>query len=364
MMIGRRALWTIYLVLLVAIFIGASVDLRTDPDLHGPYGYADAAIRSVMFLMIALVVDRTTLALRNSLADARDHARQLAAGNRRLQAEMEARARTQEQLIHSRKIDAVGKLVGGVSHDFNHLLTLILGYAERARHARDADELGTSLDGITAAGRRAAGLSDKLLQFSRPEATTIQTFDLRALVEDSRPMLQQALGGRIVLSIVLPQRPCPVAFDREQCLLILLNIAVNAAHAMPDGGRFEIRIDADDESRHVDAWLRDTGTGMSAEILAQIFDPFFTTKPAGLGIGLGLPMARDLINGHGGSLEVSSRPGHGSCFHLRLPMAIASHGSGSLDAHVDAHVDAYPDPHADATDDARDAGAAHYQDRT
>lgn len=328
MMIGRRALWAMYAMLAAALFVGAASEARsTDAVLAHLLG--DAAIRSVMFLLIAVVVDRSVAALRGSLADATRRGRDLAQANRRLEAEIAAREQAQEQLIHAQKVEAVGRMCSGVAHDFNHLMTVMLGYIQRGKQAGDAAEMAEVLSGLESAAQRATAITRKLLHFSRQEVTRVEVFDAGEALRDMQPMLRQTLGAGITLDLRLPGDDCPIAFDRAQFGLAVLNMAANAAHAMPGGGRFRVALRALPALDEVEIVLDDDGHGMSRDVQARAFEPFFTTKPSGQGTGLGLSIVRNLVESAGGSVEVDSNPGVGTRFVVRLPMADRARGPES-----------------------------------
>ncbi|WP_149196621.1 sensor histidine kinase [Luteimonas suaedae] len=327
MMVGRRALWAMYAVLAAALFVGAVSEARsTDAELAHLVG--DAAIRSVMFLLIAVVVDRSVAALRGSLEEATRRGHELARANRRLEAEIAAREQAQAQLLHTQKVEAVGRMCAGVAHDFNHLMTLMLGYIEQGKQAGSEAEMAKALSGLESAAHRATAITRKLLHFSRQEVTRIEVFDAGEALRDMQPMLRQTLGAGIVLDLRLPGDDCPIAFDRAQFGLAILNMTANAAHAMPDGGRFRIDLRALQDLDEVEIVLGDNGHGMKRDVQARAFEPFFTTKPSGQGTGLGLAIVRNLVESAGGSIDLDSNPGVGTRFFVRLPMADGTAGPG------------------------------------
>lgn len=319
MMIGRRALWAVYAVLILAMVLGAHTDAsRTGEPLAE--ALADVGVRAIMFLLITIVVDRTVTALRASLGEATRQATSLAETNLRLTGEIEARERAQTQLLHAQRVEAVGRMASGVAHDFNHLLTLMLGYIDRGRHADTPGELDAVLSGLEMAVRRATAITHKLLHFARDDDRQIERFDAAEATREIVPMLRQTLGPRIPLSLEIADAPCPILFDRAQFALALLNLTANAAQAMPDGGRFTLRVTpaADD---HLLIEVSDTGHGIPDDLQQKIFEPFFTTRPAGQGTGLGLAVVAGLVTDAHGTIAVDSQPGAGTTFRLRLPLA-------------------------------------------
>ncbi len=320
MMIGRGALWAMYGVLVVAMVAGGYTDAgRTGEPLVPTF--ADVGVRSVMFLLITIVVDRRSSALRSSLAEATRQATALAKANTRLSEEMAARERAQTQLLHAQKVEAVGRMASGVAHDFNHLLTLMLGYVERGRRSRDPDEIDAVLSGLDVAVRRATAITHKLLHFARNDPSHLEYFDAADALRETVPMLRQTLGPRIALDLDLTEIASPILFDRAQFALAVLNLTANAAQAMPDGGRFGIHLSASDADGEMQLDLVDTGHGIPPDLQARIFEPFFTTRPAGQGTGLGLAVASGLVEDAGGTLTVDSTPGRGTRFRMRLPLA-------------------------------------------
>ncbi|MCD9032038.1 histidine kinase [Luteimonas sp. Y-2-2-4F] len=320
LLLGRRALWALYAWMVLAFAVGIRVDIERG---HERFTSADlivgGIIQSLIFLFVAVVIDRSVAALRESLQLANERGDALAASNRRLQDEARRREALQEQLVHAQKVEAVGRLAAGLAHDFNHLLTLVLGHAQRGRRLADDPRVAGAFDGVESAARRAHAVSRKLLAFSRMEEASMAVFDAGEVLAGMEPMLRQLFGPQVRLEIEAPPDPVPVHFDRAQLELILLNIAANAAQAMPDGGRFSARLSTDDRDAQLS--LADTGAGMPPEVLARIFEPFFTTRPAGQGTGLGLAVAHDLVADAGGRIDVDSAPGAGTTLHVRLPLA-------------------------------------------
>lgn len=344
LMLGRRALWTIYVVVMFEFVVAMTSDLlRTGPSLqstvHGgslPSAFVDLPSRAFAYLLIVLILDYSSKALRESLADSSRHWH-------RLQDEMLKREQAQQQLLHTHKMDAVGKLASGIAHDFNNILGVILGFA-RERHRVDEPEIAPregmailthALDGIDTAARRGAAINRKLLNFSRRDVTHTETFDLNASLRELQPMLRQLLPAPYELDLELAVLPLPIHFDRSHFELAMLNIASNARDAMPGGGRFTIATHIDDG--RVLLQLGDTGVGMSSKVRERIFEPFFTTKPPGSGTGLGLAVVYTLIDDAGGSIGIRSFPGQGTRFDIRLPLAATECGSLPLPTARDSH---------------------------
>jgi len=242
--------------------------------------------------------------------------------------------KSEDQLRHAQKMDAVGRLAGGVAHDFNNMLSVILGHTEMALSRLDEQgELYETLDTIRQAALRSAGLTQQLLAFSRQQVVSPRHLDLRVLVHDFEKMLERVIGDDITLRISLPEQPCPVRVDPVQMEQVILNLAINARDAMPGGGQLWIEtslVTLDPEhvfahpdaklGRHVELAVKDEGTGMDAETQRRIFEPFFTTKAEGRGTGLGLATVYGIVHQSGGSLVVESELSKGSRFRVFLPV--------------------------------------------
>ena len=239
------------------------------------------------------------------------------------------------QLVQAQKMETVGRLAGGVAHDFNNQLTVIQGYCDLLRRGVAGDEsLVRSVEQITRAVDRAAGLTRQLLAFSRKHHFQPQAVDLNRLIEEMAKALVRLIGEDVRLEFCPGEHVGPAAADPVHLQQILLNLAINARDAMPRGGRLRIETAeaevAPEESAargegapgpHVVLTVSDTGIGMDAETLGRAFEPFFTTKPAGQGTGLGLPMVRECVRQHGGHIRLTSEPGRGTTFRIYLPRA-------------------------------------------
>ncbi|HYN06815.1 MAG TPA: ATP-binding protein [Vicinamibacterales bacterium] len=232
------------------------------------------------------------------------------------------------RLRQSQKMEAIGQLAGGIAHDFNNLLTAILGYAEWLGHDLAGDEKHwTQILEIQKAAERAAGLTRQLLAFSRPQMLQPSIIDLSKLVSDLVPMLGRVIGEHIDIVADVTPDLLPVLGDRSQVEQIIVNLAVNARDAMPDGGRLTIRssnvrVDGGAHARGAPSELGvmlevvDTGIGMDPATQARIFEPFFTTKEHGRGSGLGLATVYGIVKQMGGAVNVISAPNQGTTFRL------------------------------------------------
>nr|WP_295378503.1 ATP-binding protein [Pseudoxanthomonas sp.] len=318
LIVGRRALWIMFLCVALAFCGGMWVDYTRSGD--GGALLVDLLSRTAMFLMIAVVLDRSSAALRESLREATARGDALVESNRRLEQEIRERERAQEQLIHAQKVEAVGRLASGVAHDFGNLLTLILGYAGRGRRMDEPADLKQALAGVESAARRATLVTHKLLTFSRQDETAPETFDPAQALQELQPMLRQLFNPQVDVRLSLREPLPSIRLDRTQFELMTLNIAANANHAMPEGGLFDLEAELTGPDR-IAIVFRDSGAGMGPEVQARVFEPFFTTKPAGEGTGLGLSVVRDLIQRAGGSIGVQSAVGEGTVIRIELPAA-------------------------------------------
>ena len=259
--------------------------------------------------------------------------------------------RMEEQLRQSQKMEAVGRLAGGVAHDFNNLLTAISGYSDLLLHRLPAySTLRRDVEEIRKAGDRAAALTRQLLAFSRRQVLQPKVLDLNAVVTNMGQTLRHLIGEDIELSTDLSPSLSRVKADPGQIEQVIVNLAVNARDAMPDGGRITIAT-ADAElspayavahpevrpGPHVLLSVADTGHGMSDEIQAHLFEPFFTTKERGKGTGLGLATVYGIVQQSGGHIRVNSAADHGSTFLIYLPRVDARGrrpGNGSIPSHA------------------------------
>jgi PAS domain S-box-containing protein len=243
------------------------------------------------------------------------------------------RRQLEDQLRQAGKMEAVGQLAGGVAHDFNNILTAILGYADLlAEGLPAADQRREDLEEIRKAAQRAAALTRQLLAFSRKQVLEPRALDVNLLVDNMDKMLRPLLGENIQLRAVPAPKLHAVRADPNQIEQVILNLAVNARDAMPKGGKLTIEtanVDLDEHyaarhatvvpGPHVLLAVSDTGTGMDAATQARIFEPFFTTKDPGRGTGLGLATVYGIVKQSGGSIWVYSELGHGTTFKIYFP---------------------------------------------
>jgi PAS domain S-box-containing protein len=240
--------------------------------------------------------------------------------------------RAREQLFQAQKMDAIGQLTGGVAHDFNNLLTAVLGSLELLRKRLPSDpRMHRLLDNALQGAKRGSALTQRLLAFARRQELRSEVVDILDLVRNMTDLLERSLGGSVPIETRFPLKVPKVYVDPNQLELAVLNLAVNARDAMPEGGTVMIGarpepVSAGHETGlpagdYICLWVTDTGEGMDAVTLSQATDPFFTTKGVGKGTGLGLPMVQGVAEQSGGRLLIKSKKGVGTTAEIWLPMA-------------------------------------------
>jgi PAS domain S-box-containing protein len=279
-------------------------------------------------LLAQLAAERTALAELTATLEQRVEQR-----TADLMKEVAAREKAQEQLRHAQKMEAIGQLTGGVAHDFNNLLMAVMGNLDLLRKRMPDDpRLRRLIDGALQGAERGASLTQRLLAFARQQDLRAVPVDLGALVRDMSNLLERSLGPRVTLRLDIPQDLPPAFVDTNQLELAILNLAINARDAMPDGGSIEIRLAAwqarNDPTLRPGTYLKlsvvDTGTGMAPDVLKRAVEPFFSSKPVGKGTGLGLSMVHGLAVQLGGDLQLASTVGKGTTATLLLPVASAA----------------------------------------
>lgn len=239
----------------------------------------------------------------------------------------------EERLRHSQKLEAIGILAGGVAHDFNNILTVIRGYSTMLlMQTPPEDPDYESLQMIVDAAKRATDLTQNLLTFSRKQETTPNKADLCSLVSSFEKFIRRIIGDNITLHFSCSRQTIPASVDRSMIEQMLMNLAINARDAMPNGGHLTISTTNErlitEQARNLELppglYVRldveDTGCGIPQELLPKIFDPFFTTKEIGKGSGLGLSMVYGVVQQHQGAITVKSTVGTGTVFTIYLPV--------------------------------------------
>jgi signal transduction histidine kinase len=276
---------------------------------------------------LEMVVEERTSELRHAVKDLKKEIveRQRAEAERQL---------LQVQLLQAQKMESIGRLAGGVAHDFNNILTAILSYAELSlMKLPDHDPLRGHLTSIQEASEKAATLTHQLLAFSRRQVLEMKVLDLNDVIRGLAKMLTRMIGEDMILELRTGAKVSFVRADEGQIEQVLMNLAVNARDAMPSGGRLVIETadtNPDDAAlksqgvadlrQYVMLSVTDSGAGMSAEVRERIFEPFFTTKELGRGTGLGLATVYGIVKQHGGHIIVNSEPGKGTNFRILLPL--------------------------------------------
>ena len=237
-------------------------------------------------------------------------------------------------------MEAIGLLASGLAHDFNNTLTVAGGFAELIKAETADADVATDAAAIIEVVEKARELTRRLLAVARDTSRPSEPVDVCGVVVELAPLLRQLLGGTIEVELELPDRPMVACLDTGQLEQALINLAVNARDAMPDGGTITIGVRATDATIGaaggsaaaaspgplVEIFVRDTGTGIAADILEQVFEPFFTTKATGKGSGLGLAMVSGFAARTGGEVTVASELGVGTTFAIRLPEVVTAVG--------------------------------------
>jgi signal transduction histidine kinase len=299
--------------------------------------------------------------------------RDLIARTKELETESKLRQEAESTLFQAQKMEAVGQLTGGIAHDFNNLLTIILGNLDTVRrYVADLAKTGTGaelrakltqpIDSAVQGAKSAAQLTQRLLAFSRRQALEPARIDANRLVSGMLDMLKRSLGAEISIETVLGAGVWPTFADPHQLENALLNLALNAKDAMPEGGCLTIetantyldqgyvrRFGDVDAGQYVVLCVTDTGTGIPKEILDRVFEPFFTTKGAGHGSGLGLAMVHGFVKQSGGHMRIYSEEGQGTTVKIYLPRLTTAEEVKAAPAGKSADISPVPRARADET---------------
>ncbi|WP_170162386.1 MASE1 domain-containing protein [Caldimonas tepidiphila] len=327
---AAAALLTVDAFAIASVLVGLGPFVNIDPD---PVG-------ALFYLQQFLVLTAVTILLLSAVSDERKGKVELEAAQaelKRLNEELEARVQertealrhSERALLQAQKMEAVGRLTGGIAHDFNNLLQAIGTSFELI--ARDPGS-AARVEKYAATGKRATArgvrLTRQLLTFSRMQDLELQAIAPRRVIENMRELLRSTLGAGVELEFVFSgAENLHVRSDPTQLELMIINLAVNARDAMPEGGRLSIGIAEElvhgdpelDEGCYARLWVGDTGHGMSEDVASRAFDPFFTTKPVGKGTGLGLSMVYGVARQSGGKVRIASTPGEGTTVSVFLP---------------------------------------------
>ena len=285
--------------------------------------YGLVALLVLLAVIVVAVLGIAHGALQRANRELGARAIALSAANAELSVQMEERARAEEQLRQAQKMQALGQLTGGIAHDFNNLLTVIQGSADMLRRPGLSEEKRVRFaEAIVQTASRAAALTAQLLAFARRQPLQPQVVDLNEKIEGMIELLDRTIGERVKVLTELAPDLCAIKADPAQLEAAILNVAVNARDAMPEGGSLTIRTGnaAPIEGRRaISLSVTDTGAGIEPDVLARVFEPFFTTKAVGKGTGLGLSQVYGFAAQSGGSVAVDSEVGRGTTVTLSLP---------------------------------------------
>jgi signal transduction histidine kinase len=316
LLLGRTAVWWTALASGVALALGARVDLmRAANAAVSAQVLPDLLLSALNFLVLAVILDRLILSSLRAI----ERSNALDAANAELEREIEEKERAYARLLHTQRMEAIGRLSAGAAHDFNNILHVILGLASSptSQEAEHNDTLAMILQ----AAQRGAVVTRRLLSFSRNQERQVAVFDLTEVVADMGPLIEPMFHSSVHVRLDSTSLRLFVEADRDELELALLNMASNASDAMPDGGRFGLAVERDGD--HALIRVEDTGTGMTDEVRERLFDSFFTTKPRDRGTGIGMTIVQRFVADSGGRIDVDSAPGRGTRIHLRLPLAAA-----------------------------------------
>jgi two-component system cell cycle sensor histidine kinase/response regulator CckA len=288
-------------------------------------------LRSTYFEFPAVAKDGTEIWLGQSVQIVEEDGRPV--GVQAIARDITQRLALEDQLRQAQKMDAIGRLAGGVAHDFNNVLTAILGSADLLAIMIEPDDpKWAEADAIRRAADRGASLTRQLLAFSRPQRAGAATVDMAAIVSNMEPILRRLVLDKIAIRVTTSQPSIPVRADDASLNQIVLNLFINARDAMPGGGTATIDMGIASlgdpvaptlgiaPGRYARLSIADTGEGISADIQRHLFEPFFTTKAADKGTGLGLSIVYGIVKGLGGAIEVQSELGQGATFVIYLPL--------------------------------------------
>ncbi len=319
LLLGRRGVWATLACVLPSLLLGAWVDWKNsgaDTQMQAVQDMVSSLIQPVLgTVIVALILDQLLARVEAGNRLNRD----LVMLCERLEEEIAKREQSQLQLIHSQRVDALGKLSSNIAHDFNNLLFIVLGYVRRAEGvAGDNESVRHFLHRIDLATHRGQTLTAELLSLARRNVHELELFDVSAVVESLEPLLTPLFEIGVEVRIQPADAPAPVWMERDGLEATLLNMAKNASDALGEHGRFDLSVAV--EGADVAIRIEDDGQGMPPEVAARIFEPFYTTKPRGRGTGIGLAMADRVVTEAGGSIQVDSAPGEGTRFTIRLPL--------------------------------------------
>ena len=290
-------------------------------------------IRSTYFEFPAIAKNGTEVWLGQSVQIVEENGKPV--GVQAIARDITARLALEDQLRQAQKMEAIGRLAGGVAHDFNNVLTAILGSADLLSLMLEPDDpKWAEADAIRRAAERGAALTKQLLAFSRPPRSAASVVDMVEIVGNMEPMLRRLVLDKIAIRVTSTTPSIQVRADETALNQIVLNLVVNARDAMPDGGTASVDMGVIEMAEPLAPTLgimpgayaclsvNDTGHGIPPDVLRHVFEPFFTTKPSDQGTGLGLSIVYGIVKGLGGGIEVQSDAGHGATFTIYLPLVV------------------------------------------
>jgi len=304
------------------------MQMTIQPPLQRALRYGAVLLLAGMAALLVVVLGATQATVNRANAALSSQADDLAAANRNLKLQIEEREKAEQALRQSQKMEALGQLTGGVAHDFNNLLQSLAGCLALVRRRVPDPSIAPILDAGQQAVQRGAKLTQQLLAFARRQPLRPQPVDVRDQLLGMSELLARALRADLKLEVQVAPDAQPVEVDPTQFELAILNLAVNARDAMPNGGTLAVEAanlppDAASDAPGPGEWVRiavrDSGTGMPPDVLARAFDPFFTTKAVGKGSGLGLSQVYGFARQSGGTARIDSTPGRGTTVSLILP---------------------------------------------
>lgn len=317
LLLGRGAMWATALANAAALVVGAKIDMgfAGNPAARSEVLPALLLAGMNLFVLVA-VLDRLILSTHRAIK----RSEELDATCLALEREVAEKEQAYARLLQTQRMEAIGRLSTGVAHDFHNILSIIFGLATSPLSPSDSP--APILAKIRKAADHGTALTRRLLSFGRTQSKELAQFDLVEAIEEMKPLIEPMFFGDSYVALQLPGSGIQVRMDREELELMLLNIASNARDAMPNGGRFTLRVEP--EPGHARIELEDTGIGMTPEVLAKVFEPFFTTKPKDKGTGIGMAVVHRFVKDCGGSITIKSAPQAGTCIVIRIPVVSAT----------------------------------------
>lgn len=317
LLLGRGAMWATALANAAALVVGARIDmgLAGNPAARSEVMPALLLAGMNLFVLVA-VLDRLILSTRRAIK----RSEELDATCMALEREVAEKEQAYARLLQTQRMEAIGRLSTGIAHDFHNILSIIFGLATSPLSPSDSP--APILAKIRKAADHGTALTRRLLSFGRTQPKELATFDLVEAIEEMQPLIEPMFFGDSYVALQLPAPGILVQMDREELELMLLNIASNARDAMPNGGRFTLRVEP--EPGHARIELEDTGVGMTPDVLARVFEPFFTTKPKDKGTGIGMAVVHRFVKDCRGSITINSTPQVGTRIAIRIPIVSAA----------------------------------------